>query len=68
MPLEVNATYENGVLRPDGPLPLDEHVRLRISITLRTASIRESAGLVPFHGGKEALNYLLGPDNQPWER
>ena len=39
MVLEVEATYENGVLKLDKPLPL---------------------------GGRDPLEYLLGPDNQPW--
>jgi len=32
MPLTVEAVYENGVLKPKGPLPLreQEHVRLQL--------------------------------------
>lgn len=31
-PLLVDATYEGGVLKPDRPLPLNEHERVRISV------------------------------------
>jgi predicted DNA-binding antitoxin AbrB/MazE fold protein len=68
MSLEVDATYENGVLRPDQPLPLNEHERVTLSIKPQLGGIRQSAGLVPFRGTAEALDYLLGPDNQPWEK
>jgi predicted DNA-binding antitoxin AbrB/MazE fold protein len=68
MSLEVQATYENGVLRPDRPLPLSEHERVTVSIKPQVNGIHESAGLIPFHGTAEALEYLLGPENQPWEK
>lgn len=29
----VDAVYENGVLRPLGPLPLEEHQRVRVTIS-----------------------------------
>lgn len=32
-PTLIDATYEGGVLKPDRPLPLDEHERVRISVT-----------------------------------
>jgi predicted DNA-binding antitoxin AbrB/MazE fold protein len=33
MSITVDATYENGVLRPDQPLALAENSRVRISVT-----------------------------------
>ena len=30
--IEVDATYQNGVLRPDKPLPLPEQQRVRITV------------------------------------
>ncbi len=68
MSLEVEAIYEDGVLKPDQPLPLTEHARVRISIEPHLTGIRSSAGLIPFHGTQEALNHLLGPENGPWEK
>ncbi len=32
VPLTIDATYEDGVLRPAQPLPLAEHERVRIQI------------------------------------
>jgi predicted DNA-binding antitoxin AbrB/MazE fold protein len=66
MPLEVQATYENGVLKPDSPLPLDEHERVTVSVKPQTSRIRESAGLLKWTGDPKALEYLLGPENLPW--
>ncbi len=66
MPLEVQATYEDGVLKPDSPLPLDEHERVTVSVKPQTSRIRESAGLLKWTGDPKALEYLLGPENLPW--
>jgi predicted DNA-binding antitoxin AbrB/MazE fold protein len=68
MYLEVAATYEDGVLKPDEPLPLNEHQRVTVRIEPRRSGIADSAGLIPFQGSAEALQYLLGPENQPWEK
>ena len=68
MSLEVEATYENGVLKLDKPLPLDERERVTVSIKPQASRIRRSAGLLSWTGTPEALDYLLGPDNQPWEK
>jgi predicted DNA-binding antitoxin AbrB/MazE fold protein len=67
MPLEVQATYENGVLKPDEPLPLGEHERVIIRVKRTASDIRRSAGLIPWKDDSEALEYLLGPENQSWE-
>jgi predicted DNA-binding antitoxin AbrB/MazE fold protein len=65
MMLEAEATYENGVLKLDKPLPLDEHERVTVSVKPHAGQIRRSAGLIPWKGDAEALDYLLGPENQP---
>lgn len=74
MPLEVEATYEDGVLKPDKPLPLNEHVRVTITVNPLTITvnpqrggIRDSAGLVKWTGDPTALEFLLGPDNSAWD-
>jgi predicted DNA-binding antitoxin AbrB/MazE fold protein len=67
MSLEVEATYENGVLKPDKPLPLGDHERVTVSIKPHPGRIRRSAGLIRWQGEAQALEYLLGPDNQPWQ-
>ncbi len=68
MSLEVEATYENGVLKLDKPLPLGENERVTVSVQPLPIPIRQSAGLIPWKGDAKALEYLVGPENQPWER
>ena len=67
MSLEVEATYENGVLKPDAPLPLSERERVTVQIR-RESNIGQSAGLIPLPADAAASEYLLGPDNHPWQR
>ena len=40
MELSIEATYEDGVLKPDKPLPLAEHERVRIVIRVATSRAR----------------------------
>jgi predicted DNA-binding antitoxin AbrB/MazE fold protein len=68
MAIEVQATYENGVLRLDKPLPLKEHERVTVSVKPQASRIRRSAGLVKWTGDSKALEYLLGAENAPWEK
>jgi predicted DNA-binding antitoxin AbrB/MazE fold protein len=42
MPLQVDAVYENGVLRPLQPLDLPEHEHVLVSVVKATASGRSS--------------------------
>jgi predicted DNA-binding antitoxin AbrB/MazE fold protein len=42
MPLQVDAVYENGVLRPLQPLDLREHERVRVSVVKDAAPSRAS--------------------------
>ncbi len=68
MPLETEAVYENGVLKLDKPLPLDEQERVTVRIQPQVSRIRKSAGLIPLPGQADATDFLLGPENHPWER
>jgi predicted DNA-binding antitoxin AbrB/MazE fold protein len=42
MPLQVDAVYENGVLRPLQPLGLREHERVLVSV-VKAAAVRRSS-------------------------
>ncbi len=42
MPMEAEATYENGVLKLDKPLPLREHERVIVTIQPLVGRIRLS--------------------------
>lgn len=44
MTITVDATYENGVLRPAQPLPLSEHEKVRVTVQAK-AEIARGQGL-----------------------
>jgi predicted DNA-binding antitoxin AbrB/MazE fold protein len=69
MNVEIEATYENGVLKLDQPLPLQERQRVHVTVRMPSSRAQQSAGLVPWAGSLEDLEYLAeSPDNSPWER
>jgi predicted DNA-binding antitoxin AbrB/MazE fold protein len=47
MPLTVEAIYENGVLKPTGPLPLKEHEKVRVTIEAADNWVQRTAGIIP---------------------
>ena len=55
MAITVEATYENGVLKPVQPLPLQEHQRVRVTIQPTTSWVQETAGLLRWKGTPEEL-------------
>ena len=74
MPLIVEAVYENGVLKPTQPLPLEEHEKVQLSIR-SSAEIPESLpavqrgyGLIRWTGPLEELDSLIeDEENDPLE-
>lgn len=67
MPITVEATYEDGVLRPKQPLPLEEHAKVRITIdeeAERSGSrVRATYGLVGWKGDPETIRRIaLDPE------
>ena len=66
MSLEIEATYENGTLKLDRALPLEENERVVVSVQRTVLRARQSAGILKWRGDEKDLNVLLGPDNQPW--
>jgi predicted DNA-binding antitoxin AbrB/MazE fold protein len=67
MEMTIEATYENGVLKPASPLPLAEHERVRVTITdggeRRLAAVRATAGLVGWKGDPETIERVaLDPE------
>jgi predicted DNA-binding antitoxin AbrB/MazE fold protein len=58
MALTVEAIYENGVLKPTQPLPLQDQARVRITLEIvedPLARVRRSAGLIGWTGDPEVL-------------
>jgi predicted DNA-binding antitoxin AbrB/MazE fold protein len=68
MKIAIDATYENGVLKPDQPLALSEKERVRVIIHAGPSRASQSAGLIKWTGSIEDLDYLIeSPENHPWE-
>jgi len=42
----VEAVYENGVLKPSGPLPLKEHAKVRLQFDSTAVSVQQVTGIV----------------------
>jgi predicted DNA-binding antitoxin AbrB/MazE fold protein len=63
MLLEVEATYENGVLKLDEPLPLAEHERLVVRISPITSVAEESYGLIGWTGDPAILRRIADDDD-----
>ena len=59
MILTIEAIYENGVLKPAQPLPLQEHEKVRITIQPATSLARQTAGMVPWTGDAETLERII---------
>jgi predicted DNA-binding antitoxin AbrB/MazE fold protein len=58
MSIEIDAVYEDGVLKPEKPLPLKEHERVTVSVKQQTSRIRRSAGLLRWTGDPEVLRKI----------
>ncbi|MGO8752746.1 MAG: antitoxin family protein [Thermoguttaceae bacterium] len=63
MAIIVEATYENGVLRPAQPLPLAEHEKVQITVDTALSRVRATAGLLGWKGDAETLERIaLDPE------
>ena len=62
MAITVEATYENGVLKPDKPLPLQDHQRVQGTVQVKQSVARESAGMLRWRGDWETLRRLAEDD------
>jgi predicted DNA-binding antitoxin AbrB/MazE fold protein len=63
MNITVEATYENGVLRPSQPLPLKDHEKVTVTIQSATSLARQTAGMVPWTGDVQTLERIaLDPE------
>jgi predicted DNA-binding antitoxin AbrB/MazE fold protein len=73
MPLIVQATYENGVLKPEQPLPLDEHEKVRLTVDRAQdapgkGSEPRGQAVVPWTGSVDDLDLLIeDAENDPLE-
>jgi predicted DNA-binding antitoxin AbrB/MazE fold protein len=59
MAITIEATYENGVLKPAQPLPLREQEKVIVTVLPAVSLARQSAGMVPWTGDIETLERLI---------
>jgi predicted DNA-binding antitoxin AbrB/MazE fold protein len=75
MTITIDATYENGVLKLEQPLPLKEHEKVRVTVQSVTPPadeaervVRRSYGLLGWTGDVETLRRLAtDPEFDPQE-
>ena len=68
MTITVEAVYENGTLRLDGPLPFKEHERVRVSVQAQAATIMQAYGIIGWKGDHATLErFALDPELDPQE-
>lgn len=62
MALEVEATYENGVIKLDEPLPFKEKERIVVTVKAKTSRVDETYGLIGWTGDPEILRKIAEDD------
>ena len=68
MAIVVEATYENGVLKPAEPLPLAEHEKVQITVDSPRAPWSRRTGLSGWTGDAElADRFARDPELDPLE-
>lgn len=68
MAITVEAVYENGVLKPATPLPLQENEKVQMTVTRAVSRVRQSAGLIGWTGSQEDADFVaLSPELDPQE-
>ena len=63
MSLQIEATYEDGVLKLDEVPPLKEHERVIVTIQSQTSRTRQSYGLIGWTGDPEVLRQIASDDD-----
>jgi predicted DNA-binding antitoxin AbrB/MazE fold protein len=58
MVLTVEAVYENGVLKPTQPLPLEEHAKVQITVHPRVSNLADSYGIMGWTGDPDVLRRI----------
>ena len=59
MTITVEATYENGILKPAQPLPLNEREQVRVTIQRPTSGADRTYGMIGWKGSHEELEQIL---------
>jgi predicted DNA-binding antitoxin AbrB/MazE fold protein len=68
MAITVEAFYENGVLKPVTPLPLQENEKVQVTVKRAVSRVRQTAGLIGWTGSQEDADFVaLSPELDPQE-
>ena len=68
MTITIEAIYENGVLKPARPLPLQEHEKVRVTVLTGATVAEQSFGLMGWAGDAETVQrFALDPEFDPLE-
>jgi predicted DNA-binding antitoxin AbrB/MazE fold protein len=59
MAIVVEAVYENGVLKPAQPLPLEEHEKVQITVHTAVSRVRATFGLLGWSGDAETVRRVV---------
>jgi predicted DNA-binding antitoxin AbrB/MazE fold protein len=66
--MEIEATYQNGVLKPDTPLPLQENQRVKVTVSEIPRRPRRKFPTLGWTGDSETLHrFALDPEFLPEE-
>lgn len=77
MSITIDATYEDGVLKPAQPLPFDEHAQVRVTVeparlpiweriaALTADAPEEELAKPPIDGASQLDHYLYGAPKRP---
>jgi predicted DNA-binding antitoxin AbrB/MazE fold protein len=64
--MDIEAVYEDGVLKLPRELPLQPGQKVTITIHPTETAGQRLRGQIQWKGSQEDLDYLLGPDNTSW--
>jgi predicted DNA-binding antitoxin AbrB/MazE fold protein len=62
MSFEVEAVYENGILKPDHPLPLADRQRIKVVVEESESLVRRMYGLIGWKGDPEVVRRIALDD------
>lgn len=65
MPIVTEAIFEDGVLKPVRPLPLQEHDRVRIVVENKPSVAQRTAGMIQWTGDAETFERILEEAEEP---
>lgn len=64
MSIEIEAVYENGTLKLDHAVPLEEHQRVKVVIETKTTVTQKSYGVIGWTGDVETVRKIaLQPEH-----